>query len=397
MRLRRPGKEAQIRDDDGPMLPKRRKLAVEDSDDDPDDLISDMDCHAQMARDEAVPPSRNVNELSTQKRRKLVVHDSDDDEETNRDDRVPMSIDQPARSGENVNEVSSLASSLSFEEQLAMAISLSEAETQRNATTTEQTVAEPEDDDPDLRAAIEASLKDMSHREAPLLEKQAADGPTPPTRRLGRMIKRPQPEASETKTASIKSQSHDTKVQFDETADANVPMLKQKRAAKPDFDVELDDLSEDDEIENESYDEDKVQALLDDQNYALQELDEIARNADDELDSEDDDDDDDSSVDEGDDLLLQIIDGSVSEHTVDEPTLGVAQRDKISRRDSDQGNAASAVRSIPTGEAKFDRTGILESFYKTLSTRNSLPAHQIDRIRTFVSSIKAPKVAERLG
>lgn len=68
---------------------------------------------------------------------------------------------QPPLSGEEQEE-------LSYEEQLAIALSLSEAEAQKTAAVT--TVEQPqlvEDDDPDLRAAIEASLKDMRTKLAP--------------------------------------------------------------------------------------------------------------------------------------------------------------------------------------------------------------------------------------
>ncbi|RMY72694.1 hypothetical protein D0863_04349 [Hortaea werneckii] len=52
---------------------------------------------------------------------------------------------------------------LSYEEQLAIALSLSEAETTANTATVRQS---PQDDDPDMRAAIAASLREMDGAQA---------------------------------------------------------------------------------------------------------------------------------------------------------------------------------------------------------------------------------------
>lgn len=71
---------------------------------------------------------------------------------------------------------------LSYEEQLAIALSLSEAEAQKAARAAIAQIEPLEDDDADLRAAIEASLNDMSRKLAAQAEeerRQKLRGPEP--------------------------------------------------------------------------------------------------------------------------------------------------------------------------------------------------------------------------
>ena len=88
------------------------------------------------------------------------------DEDESRMPTLPGSFTPRQTEPQQHVQAEEMTEELSYEEQLAIALSLSEAEAERSATAASSRQNQTEDDDADLRAAIEASLKDMNAKAA---------------------------------------------------------------------------------------------------------------------------------------------------------------------------------------------------------------------------------------